>query len=135
MPAGVGQGGVCALAPVATVVGPPVGVGGEWCVHPRRRAAWVAMWFSSPVSLGFHPGLLVAPSPKSPRRKPGDSGSHAFPGAMRCEIESGNRASSLQHLDGIDVHDPGHGVGGLQVGRRAVDEIAEGRVWTRQCRM
>ena len=86
--------------------------------HPGCRAAWVAMWFSNPVSPGFHPGLLVAPHPnphgpdptpathpgpdltlptRSPRRKPGDSGLPAVPDAMRCELEPGNRSRSLPY--------------------------------------
>ena len=35
-------------------------------------------------------GWTRANGTTSPRRKPGDSGSHAFPGAMRCGLEPGN---------------------------------------------
>jgi hypothetical protein len=74
------------------------------CRHP----AWTAGWFSHPVSPGFHPGLLgtrVA-STKSPRRKPGDSGSHAFPDAMLRGFEPGHCVPSSS-MDGGVVFTPG----------------------------
>jgi len=81
------------------------------CGHP----AWTAGWCSYPVSPGFHPGLLgtrVA-STKSPRQEPGDSGSHAFPGAMRCGFEPGNcvRSSGMDcgvvFIPGVPGFPPG----------------------------
>src|SRR5579875_453481 len=54
-----------------------------------RHAAWMPGWVTHPESPGYDAGLLETrvASTKSPRRKPGDSGSHAFPGAMRCGFE------------------------------------------------
>ena len=74
----------------------------------RRHPAWTAGWFSYPVSPGFHPGLFVtrANGTKSPRREPGDSGSHTFPGAMRCGFEPGNCVPS-SGMDGGLVFTPG----------------------------
>jgi len=95
------------------------------CRHP----ACMAGWFSCPESPGFHPGLLgmvTGPIPDSKdlqnnvrkripaaatpcradplnikRRQPGDSGSHAFPGAMRCEFEPGNYVPSSGMHGGV----------------------------------
>jgi len=36
-------------------------------------------------------GRTYANDTRSPRRKPGDSGSYAFPDAMRCGLEPGKR--------------------------------------------
>jgi len=72
-----------------------------------RRAAWMAGWFSYPVSPGFHPGLLGCDRPtKSPRQEPGDSGSRAFPCAMRSGFEPGNHVPSCS-MDRGEVFIPG----------------------------
>ena len=52
-----------------------------------RRAAWNTGWFSSPVSPGFHPGLLGAQ--KAPGGSRGTPGGQVFPGAMRFRFEPG----------------------------------------------
>ena len=46
--------------------------------------------------------------PKSPRRKPGDTGSHAIPRAMRCGPESTSRREALRHgwWDGFHARCP-----------------------------
>jgi len=76
---------------------------------------------------GLRPEVPTRPSrpgahTKSPRRKPGDSGWHAFPGAMRYETEPGNGMPS-SGMDGELVFVPG--VPGLPPGAsrttRAID--------------
>jgi len=56
---------------------------------------------------GFHPGLLGRDRPtKSPRREPGDSGSHACPPAMRNGFEPRECVQS-DSMDGGEVFMPG----------------------------
>jgi len=61
--------------------------------------------------------LTRANGPKSPRRKPGDSGVHPFPGAMRCGFEPGN-------------HEPSCGMDGGMVVVPGVPGLPPGASWT-----
>jgi len=76
--------------------------------RPAKRTAARGRGFAWIMSPGFHPGLFGtrANGTKSPRREPGDSGSHAFPGAMRCGFEPGNCVPS-SGMDGGEVFTPG----------------------------
>jgi hypothetical protein len=55
---------------------------------------------------GFPPGASWGAVTRSPRRKPGDTGSQAFPCAMRCGFEPGNCVPS-SGMDGGVVFMPG----------------------------
>jgi hypothetical protein len=84
---------------------PPAEAGGlRVACLPRCHALWVRTGYHVPSSgmdggMVFTPGVPGLPPgaswttravpTKSPRRKPGDSGSHAFPGAMRCGFAPG----------------------------------------------